>query len=107
MSHFHIACLLHDKDIVDQFLENTKNIDVNQQIDIGDKSRLAGHTPLLLALSNRPKKTSDAASQIEMVKLLLELGADVHAVDGNGYTALHKLATCKLTRARLFPKLLM
>jgi len=56
----------------------------------------AGTTPLLAAAgagTNEPAEEAGEESEaLEAVKLLLDLGADINAVDGNGDTAMHGAA---------------
>jgi len=55
--------------------------------DINHKRRSHGWTPLTSAIFNRAGK--------EMIKLLLDRGADVNAKDGHGYTPLLTICTKK------------
>ncbi|OXU24391.1 hypothetical protein TSAR_010297 [Trichomalopsis sarcophagae] len=77
LSHFHIACTRNDLSILQLYLEH-ENL-VSLQIK-SDEHIYSGYTPLHLAVEY---------NRFDLVKALLENGADVNTKTSKGETALH------------------
>lgn len=79
----HLECGFADIDAV-KFLLSLSNIDVNKK----DKN---GYTPLHQALMNNHDYDKDDSKKLEIVRLLLEAGADPNILDNDYMNVLHLL----------------
>ena len=68
-------------DIIKLLLENGADADINKACPIGDKEREPYITPLIAAVSGTHNKINP-----EIIKLLIDYGADVNKVGIRGYT---------------------
>ncbi|XP_058793253.1 ankyrin-3-like [Phymastichus coffea] len=78
LSHFHIACIRNNVEIVTKFLE--KGIDVDHHIDYFHGKELSGFTGLHFALDNR---------HTNLARFLIARGANVRHETIEGNTPLH------------------
>ncbi|XP_058802902.1 serine/threonine-protein phosphatase 6 regulatory ankyrin repeat subunit A-like isoform X2 [Phymastichus coffea] len=108
LSHLHIACSLLNADVVEKLLVHNVGINVNSKIDVFIGSdKMAGSTPLLLALRNDELQPPAAYKQLKIFDMLIKHGADVKAADISGNTPAHLAASnqCSCTREHLIQKL--
>lgn len=69
LSNFHLACLLSDATVVEEFLK--RGVDVNSPCDFFS-DQYAGYSPLHFAVKNKPNHR-------EIVNVLLKHGANIYA----------------------------
>lgn len=78
LSHFHIACIKNNIEIVERFLDS--GVDINDYKDYFSHENTSGFTPLHFALD---------CGHVELARLLIRRGANVKAEATNGNTPLH------------------
>ncbi|XP_058796611.1 serine/threonine-protein phosphatase 6 regulatory ankyrin repeat subunit B-like [Phymastichus coffea] len=92
VSHFHLACMVNNCEIVSKFLQHFGTSIINDPIDLFAE-KFAGETPLHLAVDFIARQMFGAERQLQTINLLLLQGANVCAEDNYGFTPLHKAVT--------------
>ncbi|KAJ8669348.1 hypothetical protein QAD02_000607 [Eretmocerus hayati] len=78
LSHLHIACFRNNISVVKKLIALGDN--VNESVDSSKSTQWGGYTPLHFAVESH---------SVEIVKLLLDNGADIMRTDANSMTPLH------------------